>query len=248
MSTLMIVTRHAKDGPRYAVRYRLGGRAYPIQHAGSFRTLREAKSRRDLVAGELAAGRNPADKLREMLAQPEIKIVITIDEWGEKFLASRIDIDANTKRNYRTALKKVGETFGDRDPSSITVDDVTGWIAKLVEEGRKPGTIQLYLLTFRLLLDYAGCDPNPARDPRVKLPKRVRESRPRRRPNRSRPSSPRSGRSGSSCSSRSSRAASASGKPSGCVGGTSTWPAFACVCHGALRSVTPRAGSTCPSG
>ena len=39
----------------------------------------------------------------------------------------------------------------------------------------KPGTVQLYLLTFRLLLDYVGLDPNPARDPRVKLPKRVRE-------------------------------------------------------------------------
>ena len=30
----------AKDGPRYVVRYRLGGRAYPLVHAGSFKTLR----------------------------------------------------------------------------------------------------------------------------------------------------------------------------------------------------------------
>ena len=35
--------------------------------------------------------------------------------------------------------------------------------------------VGLYLLTFRLLLDYAGVDPNPARDPRVKKPKLVRE-------------------------------------------------------------------------
>ena len=59
MSSLTITTRRAKDGPRYVVRYRLGGRTYPIVHAGSFRTLREAKSSRDFVAGELAAGRNP---------------------------------------------------------------------------------------------------------------------------------------------------------------------------------------------
>jgi len=39
----------------------------------------------------------------------------------------------------------------------------------------KPGTVRPYLLTFRLLLDYIGTDPNPCRDPRVKLPKRVRE-------------------------------------------------------------------------
>ena len=59
MPTLTITTRRATDGPRYVVRYRLGGRAYPIAHAGSFRTLKEAKARRDFVAGELAAGRNP---------------------------------------------------------------------------------------------------------------------------------------------------------------------------------------------
>ena len=35
--------------------------------------------------------------------------------------------------------------------------------------------MQQYLIAFRLLLDYAGLEPNPARDPRVKLPKQVRE-------------------------------------------------------------------------
>ena len=38
MASLTIVTREAKDGPRYLVRFRLGGRAYPWVHAGSFRT------------------------------------------------------------------------------------------------------------------------------------------------------------------------------------------------------------------
>ena len=33
----------------------------------------------------------------------------------------------------------------------------------------------MYALYFRMLLDYIGLDPNPCRDPRVKLPKRVRE-------------------------------------------------------------------------
>jgi integrase len=47
-------------------------------------------------------------------------------------------------------------------------------VAKLATK-HKPGTVQLYLIAFRLLLDYIGVDPNPARDPRVKLPKRVRE-------------------------------------------------------------------------
>ena len=57
MASLVITTRRTSSGPRYVVRFRLGGRAYPIVHAGSFRTLKEAKARRHLVAGELAAGR-----------------------------------------------------------------------------------------------------------------------------------------------------------------------------------------------
>lgn len=39
----------------------------------------------------------------------------------------------------------------------------------------KPGTVQLYLIAFRLLLDYVGLEENPARDQRVKLPKQTRE-------------------------------------------------------------------------
>ena len=68
-----LIDHHAPDaqtGPRYVVRYRLGGRAYPLVHGGSFKTLKEAKARRDLVAGELAAGRNPADVLRAMVETP----------------------------------------------------------------------------------------------------------------------------------------------------------------------------------
>lgn len=173
MATVTITTRQTTTGPRYVVRFRLGGRAYPIVHAGSFRTMKEAKARRDVVAGELAAGRNPKDLLRAMTSDVT-RPTMTINAWAEKFITSRIDIDANTTRNYKTALKKVGETFGDRDPATITVDDVAGWVSDLATT-YKPGTVQLYLLTFRMLIDYIGLDENPARDPRVKLPKRVRE-------------------------------------------------------------------------
>lgn len=86
MSSLAITTREAKDGPRYVVRYRLGGRAYPIVHAGSFRTLKEAKARRDFVAGELAAGRKPAEALRALSAAPAA--VLSVDTWAERFLQS----------------------------------------------------------------------------------------------------------------------------------------------------------------
>jgi integrase len=173
MASVSIRRRETKSGTRFQVRYRLGGRTYPLQHGGSFQTMKEARARRDLIGGELAAGRNPADVLQVLREQPQ-RHVRTIEAWGLKFLASRIDIDSNTSKNYRSALKKVGEQFGDRDPATITVDEVAAWVAKLAAK-HKPGTVQLYLIAFRLLLDYVGLDPNPARDPRVKLPKRVRE-------------------------------------------------------------------------
>jgi hypothetical protein len=37
------------------------------------------------------------------------------------------------------------------------------------------GTVQLYLIGFRLLLDFVGLEENVARDRRVRLPKRTRE-------------------------------------------------------------------------
>jgi integrase len=172
MASATITTRRTKAGPSYAVRYRLGGRAYPLVHGGSFRTLKEARARRDLVAGELAAGRNPGDLLRAMVNKPSVRSTITV--WADKFVTSRIDVDGNTTKNYRTALKKVSKTLGDRDPATITVDEVAEWVSTLATT-HKPGTCQLYLLTFRLLLDYVGLEPNVARDARVKLPKQVRE-------------------------------------------------------------------------
>jgi hypothetical protein len=110
MASAFIIARKASGGRRFVVRYRLGGRAWPIEHGGSFPTMREARARRDLIAGELGAGRNPAEVLRIEPTRP----TQTLATWSERFLASRIDIDENTKKNYRTALKKVGETFGDR--------------------------------------------------------------------------------------------------------------------------------------
>ena len=172
MASLTITTRQRSDGPRYVVRYRLGGRAYPIVHAGAFKTLKEAKARRDLVAGEIAYGRNPADLLNAIRRAAVPTAAVNLTTWGERFLASRIDVDENTKKNYGSSIKKINESFGDRDPTMITVAEIAEWIASLVTV-RKPGTLQQYLIAFRLLLDHADVDPNPARDPRVKLPKQV---------------------------------------------------------------------------
>lgn len=87
MATVTITTRHRKDGPRYVVRYRLGGRACPIVHAGAFKTMREARARRDLVAGEIAHGRNPADLFDAVARMPVVPApAVSLTTWGERFL------------------------------------------------------------------------------------------------------------------------------------------------------------------
>jgi integrase len=170
VASLTITTRKTKSGPRYAVRYRLGGRAYPIVHGGSFKTLKEAKERKNLIAGELAAGRNPADGLRAMVEKTPVR---TFREWATAYEASRVDVAAETTRGIKSHLTRLNPHFGDQDPASITTTDVQEWIGTNTD--LKPSSLSRYIATLRLILDYASVEPNPARDKRVKLPAIVSE-------------------------------------------------------------------------
>jgi len=165
MSSSTITTRHASSGPRYVVRFRLGGRAYPLTHGGSFRTMKEARARRDLIAGELAAGRNPADVLRAAVEQPRFR---TFGDFAAAYSTSRVDFADATTKNLGSHLKAILPTFKDRDPTTITAADVQTWIAGLT---LKPSSVRRYVATLRAVLDFADVDPNPARDQRVKLPR-----------------------------------------------------------------------------
>jgi integrase len=167
MSSLTITTRGAKDGPRYVVRYRLGGRTYPIVHAGSFKTLKEAKARRDLVAGELAGGRNPADALRALRDAPKPRTFAGV---FADFIASRIDVSAATLENYRTHRDRLIPLLEEHDPATLTWQDVQAVVAEL-GKSLSASSVKIYVGTLRALLDYADVDPNPARDKHVRLPR-----------------------------------------------------------------------------
>lgn len=162
MPSLTITTRETeKSGLRYVVRYRLGGRAYPVVHAGSFRTLREARARRDFVAGELAAGRNPADALAELRERVPER---TFEEWGRAMIASRLDVSENRIAFLELVLRtKINPTFEDRAPSTIRASEVQEWIAKLVEDGLAARSVQKYWQVLAQVLDFAEVTPNPAR-------------------------------------------------------------------------------------
>jgi integrase len=165
MPSAFITSRKRATGTRYVVRYRLGGRAYPIQHAGAFRTMKEARARRDLIAGELANGRNPADLLRAMVETPSVRTFA--DLYGE-FTASRVDVSAATKENYATHRIRLVDLLGDREPASITWQDVQAAVTTLSEE-LSPLSVRNYLGTLRMVLAYGDIDT--ARDRRVKLPR-----------------------------------------------------------------------------
>lgn len=171
MSPSVNITKRIRGGePRWVVRYRIGGRAFAQHHAGSFKTLKEARARRDFVASELAAGRDPMLALRAEVPSQ----LVPVAAWRDRFLGSRIDVDSNTVANYRSGLKAFAATFGDRDPATILVSEIAEWVGEISQK-LKAGTVRQYVIAARLLLDFAGVDPNPARDPRVKLPKNVRE-------------------------------------------------------------------------
>jgi integrase len=171
MASVFIIRRRTTSGPRYVVRFRLGGRAYPVVHGGSFARERDAKIRRDLIAGELAAGRNPAEALR---TNEKPRQAVTLAQWRDRFIKSRHDVDENTIANYRSSLNGFCERFEGRDAQGLTPSDIAEWVAELAAK-HKPGTVRQKVIATRLLLDFAGCDPNPARDPKVRLPKHVRE-------------------------------------------------------------------------
>jgi integrase len=169
MPSASITPRKTKGGGRrFAVRFRLGGRAYPVEHGGSFPTLREARVRRDLIAGELAAGRNPRDLLRTLTEQPATR---TFQQAFEDFIASRVDVAPATLENYKTARERLVPVLGSSDPLRLSWQDVQEAVTVLCA-ALSPATVRIYVGTLRQVLDFAGCDPNPAKDRRVKLPRR----------------------------------------------------------------------------
>ncbi|HLM32682.1 MAG TPA: tyrosine-type recombinase/integrase [Gaiellaceae bacterium] len=171
MASSFIVARKTTSGARrFAVRYRLGGRAWPIQHGGSFGTLKEARARRDLIAGELAAGRNP----REILSV-EAPPTRTLSDWWPTWLDSRIDVDERTRANYGYHWKRIEPAFGHLAPEAIDHGAIQAWVNDQTEH-LTPAVVREYLGTLRQLLDFVGLERNPARHHSVRLPRAEREA------------------------------------------------------------------------
>lgn len=171
MSSVYLKTRVGKTGKRYLVYYRRGGRGFPEEYAGSFKTQKEARARHDLVAGELAAGRDPQILLAQLRTPPAPRPGLA-RRWDE-FIASRVDVGEKARAQYRNSRDRWTPILGnDRDPHTVAALDIVAGIAELYDdgEGLAASTIGQYVSNLGLVLDFCDVEPNPVRSPKVKLP------------------------------------------------------------------------------
>lgn len=165
--TAYIRARTVSGGRRFDVKYRLGGRYFPVEHAGTFRTRKEAVKRLELVRGWLAAARNPKLELAAVNEQGRL-----FSDAHEEWVTSRRRVTDGTLQGYRFREPVLIEAFGKKAVESISHRDVIAWVGKL-ETSYKPGTVRLFVSQLRMVLDFAGV-LNVARDRRVELPKVVK--------------------------------------------------------------------------
>jgi integrase len=161
---------------RHQVLYRRGGREASIHSAGTFKRDREARSRRDLVAGWLALGLDPKTELARL--QQPAPVARSFAEEAVALIATRHDAAGETVRSKQKALQKIRELRPDlaaKPALEWTVRDVQELVAAMIDAKLAPATIDKYVTDGpKLVLDFAGLDPNPARDRHVKLPRIVR--------------------------------------------------------------------------
>jgi integrase len=170
MASAWIRRRTLADGKtvRWHVKYRLGGRETEQRHGGAFRTERDARLRRDWIAGELASNRVPDLALVQAAsaARP------LLSKWAERWKASRVDVAAGTMQTYDVALRSILEHFNDVAGPDVDAQAIADYVAALHRDGRRKHTIRKRVSVLAMILDHAGVQPNPARDKlTVKLPR-----------------------------------------------------------------------------
>lgn len=172
MSSAWIARRSTAGGEtRYRVMFRVGGRESPPRYGGSFCLQREARARRDWVAGELAAMRVP-----DIRSLSEPKAAPTVREIAEKWRASRVDVAEGTRTLHRVALARVLPIVGTRPVDKVTTADIAEIVERLSASGKKRETIRKSITALAQALDFAGVTPNPARDRvQVRLPRKDAE-------------------------------------------------------------------------
>lgn len=152
-------------GVSYRVMFRTGGRESAPRYAGAFATMREARIRRDYVAGELAALRMP-----DLAIDGRVAVTCDVRTACERWRASRVDVTEPTRVLHRVALGRVLPILGARNVQTLTPGDVTELVTKLAADGKKRETIRKSVKYLAAVLDEYGVEPNPARAKSIRLP------------------------------------------------------------------------------
>jgi len=171
MASVWIARRPRKNGGQsFRVMFPVGGRESMPRYGGAFSTMREAKIRRDWIAGELASRRVPTTgALLEPLTAP------TLGEAYEVWRCSRVDVSQATATYQRSAIRRAAPLLA-RRVDTIAASDLASLVGDLAAKGKSRETIRKTITVLAMVLDHAGVTPNPARDRvRVRLP---REDRP----------------------------------------------------------------------
>jgi integrase len=98
----------------------------------------------------------------------------TFREISARWLESRIDVADHTRLQHRSDIGRALGTLGEKPVDSIMATDVAALVAELAKT-KKRETVRKTLLAIAMVLDFAGVEPNPARDKRtVKLPREAK--------------------------------------------------------------------------
>lgn len=151
-----------RDDRRYIVRYRLG--RGPALYAGSFRTEQEAEARRQWCARLIAEGRG--EEIRSLLREPQRPASVL--EALDAALAAIPRATTAQRKRFMQARAQLG-ALGEMPVGEVRRADVQRWIGELADR-YKPTTVSQYLVPVRQAFDHAEVAPNPARDPRLRLP------------------------------------------------------------------------------
>ena len=161
MPSVWISPHTTKAGAkRFRVGFQLGGRATRSRYGGSFKTKREAKIRRDWIAGELAALRVP-DLTRLEDEQPQAPTFATA---ANRWLSSRIDVSEGTKTQNRTSVNRALPIIGARHVDEFAAQDIADMVVQLHREGVATAYLRKVVQAVAMTFDHAGVKPNPARD------------------------------------------------------------------------------------
>jgi integrase len=162
--------RTAAGERRWRVVFRLGGRESPKLNGGTFGLQRDARTREGFILGEIAAGRIPD------IAFDPTPTSKTFAEVAAEWQASRIDVRDATTVQHRSAIGRVLPTLGHLRVDEISAADIAAAMRVLHEKGKARETLRKSLTAVSMILDFAGRDPNPARNRTlVRLPREERE-------------------------------------------------------------------------